>query len=288
MISNRNETAMKWKNPSVRRTKDRAARIVGYAILVAMMGLLASIFAYIFGGGLSFITLKMLTTNGNITNGGLLNSIAGTWMLVGVGLLMSLPAGLLGSLYHVQARKGNRLSSIMRLFTDILTSVPSIVIGLFGYLVIVLTFNTGFSLVAGGIALGIMMLPYIMRVSEISMREVSRKQVENAYALGADNIQVAGRIYLPQAFAGIISGVLLAVSIAAGETAQLLYTANFSSTIPTGFLHQPVGYLTYVVYEGILQPGAYANHLAFVAAFVLIVSITALIAISKFVSYRKR
>lgn len=279
---------IKWKNPSMRRGKDRIARIVGYAVLLGMLGILASIFGYVVSGGLSHITLKILTTNGNVTSGGLLNAIVGTWMLVGMGLLFSLPPGLLGSLYFVQRKANKKISSIMRLFTDILTSVPSIVIGLFGYLVLVIDFNMGFSLFAGGLALGIMMLPYVMRVSEISMREVPAKQVENAYALGADNIQVAGKIYLPQAFAGILSGVLLAVSIAAGETAQLLYTANWNSGIPEGIFHNSVGYLTYVVYEGILQPGAVAHQLAFVAAFILILTITALIVVSKYVSYRKR
>lgn len=289
VISNRlTEEPIKWKNPSVRRGKDRVARILGYAVLVGMLGILASIFGYVTSGGLSHITIEMLTTNGNVTSGGLFNAIVGTWMLVGVGLLFSLPPGLLGSLYFVQRKSNKKVSSLMKLFTDILTSVPSIVIGLFGYLVLVLTFNFGFSLLAGGMALGVMMLPYIMRVSEISMKQIPRQQIDNAYALGADNIQVAGRIYLPQAFAGILSGILLAISIAAGETAQLLYTANWNSGIPTGFLHQSVGYLTYVVYEGILQPGAAANQLAFVAAFVLILSITALIVISKYVSYRKR
>lgn len=282
------EQPIKWKNPSVRRSKDRVARIIGYVVLVGMLGILVSIFAYIVAGGLSHITLNMLTTNGNVTAGGLYNAIVGTWLLVGMGLVFSLPPGMLGALYFVQRKADKRISSIMRLFTDILTSVPSIVIGLFGYLVLVITFNMGFSLVAGGMALGVMMLPYIMRVSEISMKEVPKQQIDNAYALGADNVQVAYKIYLPQAFAGILSGILLSVSIAAGETAQLLYTANWSSTLPSGFLHQSVGYLTYVVYEGILQPGATAHHLAFVAAFILIISITALIVISKYVQYRRR
>ena len=277
-----------WKNPNVRRGKDRAARFIGYAALFVMLGILGSIFGYIMQGGASHIALSMFTTVGNGTTGGLLNAIVGTWLLVGMGLVFSLPPGILGALYFAQRKQMTRTASTLRLFTDVLTSVPSIVIGLFGYLVLVIRFNMGFSLLAGGIALGIMMLPYILRVSELSMKDVPKEQVANAYALGADDLQVATRIYIPQAIAGILSGVLLAISIAAGETAQLLYTASWNNSFTSGFIHSRVAYLTYVVWYGIDQPQASAHNLAFVAALILILTVTALIVISKYVNYKRR
>ncbi len=287
MISNPAPNEIKWKSMGSRKTKDRAARFIGYFALLFMFGILVSIFAYIMQGGASYISAKMFTTIGNGTTGGLLNAIIGTWLLVGMGLVFSLPPGILGALYFAQKRQQTRVSSTLRLFTDILTSVPSIVIGLFGYLVLVIQFNWGFSLTAGGFALGVMMLPYVLRVSELSMKDIPKVQVDNAYALGASDAQVAGRIYLPQAFAGIISGVLLAISIAAGETAQLLYTASWNNAWTSGFFHSRVAYLTYVVWYGINQPAESAHHLAFAAALILIVTITALILISKYVNFKK-
>ena len=277
------DSGIRWKSSTLRNAKNSLAGIAGYLALLAMLAIMVSIFGYIIQGGATHITLKIITTNGNTTTGGILNAIIGTWLLVGTGLLFSVPPGVLGALYNVQSTSHGGIASVTRLFTDILTSVPSIVIGLFGYLILVIRLGMGFSLLAGGMALGIMMLPYVMRISEISMRNVPEEQVNNAYALGADTINVAYRIYLPQAGAGIISGILLAIGIAAGETAQLLYTAGWNNALPSGLLKSPVAYLTYVVWYGINQPSAYAHQLAFVSAFILIIMVTALIFISKFI-----
>ncbi len=290
MIDERtNLPGIKWKRHSTRKGKDIAARAVGYTVLAFLIVVLGAIFSYVLGLGALGVTLKMLTTYGNPNSGGLLNSIIGTWMLVGVGLLVSVIPGVFGPLYLVSNRSNVTMTSLARIITDILTSVPSIVIGLFGFLFLVNDLRMGVSLLAGGIALGIMMLPYIMRVTEISYRNVPRDQVQNAYALGADHISVAFRIYLPQAMAGILSGIILSVSIAAGETAQLLYTAQFNSYgLPTGFLHSQVPYLTYIVWDGItVQSTQYAHTLAAVASMILLLSITTLIVISKIIS-RKR
>lgn len=278
------DKGIKWKKTSSRRVMDRLVRFLGYAAFGVLFIVLISIFGYIIHGGATTVTLKILTTNGNTSYGGIANAIWGTWELVGMGLLFSLPPGIFGAIYLTQSNSNKRVSDTMRLFTDMLTSVPSIVIGLFGYLVIVIKLNFGYSLVAGGIALSVMMLPYIMRISELSFRSISKEQVQNAYALGADHIQVFSRIYLPQASAGIFAGVLLAISIAAGETAQLIYTAGFSSVLPSSFTNSQVGYLTYMIWAGINQPTQYAHNIAFISAMVLILSITALIFISKYES----
>jgi phosphate transport system permease protein len=126
-----------------------------------------------------------------------------------------------------------------------------------------------------------------LRIIEISFRNIPREQIENAYALGADDIKIASRVYLPQASKGILSGILLAVSIAAGETAQLIYTAGFNNALPTGFLKSQVAYLTYVVWTGINQPSQYSHYLAYVSAMILILTITALIFLSKYIVRRK-
>ncbi len=280
---------VKWRKASIRSAKDTAVRIVGYIILFILFAVLAAIFYEIADGALSNITWQILTTSNTFegtTGGGIYEAIAGTWMLVGTGLLFSVPPGILGSLYVVRAKSSKTLSSLVRLFTDILTSVPSIVIGLFGYLFMVYYLGWGFSLIAGGIALAIMMLPYIFRVAELSMKAIPVEQIHNAYALGADDFQVATRIYIPQALSGVLSGIMLAISIAAGETAQLLYTAGWNAGgLPSGFTNNNlgVGYLTYIVYNGLLQGSAIPNatNLAYIAAFVLIVTILVLVLLSK-------
>ncbi len=267
--------------------KDRIAFGLSYVVLGLMIIILLSIFVYIVDSGASHISIVMLTTPGNTATGGILNAIVGTWELVGMGLLFSLPPSIFGALYVVNGRSNGTLSLMARLFTDVLTSVPSIVIGLFAFIVLVQRLDMGYSLIAGGLALSIMMLPYLMRIIEISFRNIPREQVENAYALGADDIRVATKIYLPQARVGMFSGILLAVSIAAGETAQLLYSAGWNNNYATGFLHSGVGYLTYVVWNGINYPTTYSHYLAFVSAMILILSVTGLLAVSKYIGRRK-
>ncbi len=282
-------TSIRWKNQTSRKLKDNLAKWVSYAILGIMAGVLISIFAYIIGNGASFVSLKILTTNGSATRGGIANSIIGTWVLVGVGLIFSLVPGVFGSLYLVNRRSIGKVVKIERFLTDILTSVPSIILGIFGYFVLVIQLGLGLSFLAGGITLGIMMLPYVMRITEISYRNIPTEQVENAYALGADSISVASRIYLPQAMRGILSGALLAISIAAGETAQLLYTDSFNSLLPhtlTG-AGSATGYLTFIVWYGIQTGTLYGQKLAYVAAMILIVTIAVLILLSKYVINRR-
>ncbi len=280
MISSGNREII-WRSPHVKGIKDKLARAVGYVIFGVMLIILGSILEYVTSGAMGTISWRILTTQNTFEGGGIFNAIVGTWMLVGVGLLITVPPGLLGPLYLVR-RKSNRVAvSILRLFTDVLTSVPSIVIGMFGYLALVLYFGWGYSILAGGFALAVMMLPYVIRVSELSMRSIPQEQVQNAYALGADDVQVASKIYLPQAMSGILSGVLLAVSIAAGETAQLLYTVSWNNTLPSGFFNSEVGYLSGVIYYGFYYSTQSAINKGFVAAFVLIVMLLFLIFLSK-------
>lgn len=273
--------AIRWRSPGVKRTKDRIARVVGYAIFAAMVIVLGSILEYVTSGAISHISWRMITTQNTFEGGGISNAIIGTWMLVAVGLVMTVPPGLLGPLYLIRRKSSRRAVSVLRLFTDVLTSVPSIVVGMFGYLALVLYFGWGYSILAGGFALAVMMLPYVIRVSELSMKSIPHEQVQNAYALGADDVQVATRIYLPQAMSGILSGVLLAISIAAGETAQLLYTVSWNNTLPSGFFNSEVGYLSGVIYYGFYYSTQSAIDKGFVAAFVLIIMLLGLIFLSK-------
>lgn len=289
-ISNTHEE-IRWKNHSTRTAKDLLAKVVSYIVLFLMAGILISIFVYIIDNGGTHITLTMLVTQGNSISGGLANAILGTWMLVAIGLVISVIPGVFGALYLVNTRANSRFTRAVGLLTDILTSVPSIVLGLFGYLVLVIQFNFGFSLLAGGITLGIMMLPYVLRITEQSYRSVPREQVEGAYALGGSTLTAFSRIYFPQSLLGIISGILLAVSIGSGETAQLLYTNSFSYFYPTGLTGpgSATGYLTWVVYSGtyIYTGSQYTQDLAYAAAMILLVTVAIIVIASKYIGGKK-
>ena len=261
---------------------DLVVRVIGYAFLAFMIGLLLLIVGDVALRGLASISFGMLVTVGNTSSGGLANAIAGTWELVGTGLVFALPVGVFGALY-LSEYSTRKTGGVLRLFVDILTSIPSIVLGLFGYLVLVIELNMGYSLLAGGLTLGIMMIPYIMRISEISYSNVPREVREAAFALGANSMQLSFSLLLRQARTGIMTAVLLAVSIAAGETAQLMYTALFNNDYTSSLTHQPVAYLTYVIWYSLNQPTQYAHALAYSAALILVASIFILLLLSKYV-----
>lgn len=265
---------------------DHVVRFIGYFVMAFMIGVLALIVGDVAVRGLESISLKMFVTVGNTSSGGLANAIAGTWELVGAGLLLALPVGVFGGLYLSEYSTRNA-GGVLRLFVDMLTSIPSIVLGLFGYLVLVIQLNLGYSLLAGGLTLGVMMIPYIMRISEISYSNIPRETREAAFALGANSMQVSFRLLLVQARVGILTSILLAVSIASGETAQLLYTALFNNDYTTGLTHQPVAYLTYVVWYSLNQPTAYAHALAYSAALILVASVFFLLLLSKYITRGK-
>ncbi len=168
------------------------------------------------------------------------------------------------------AGEHNRYASVVRFFSDVLAGVPSIVLGYVGYLLFVLSFGWGYSALAGGLTLSILMLPYILRTTELSIKRVPDSIREGAIALGSTKTSMINRLTLKFALPGIITGVMLAVSISFSETAPLLYTALFSNYNPTALLHQPVGYITGIVWTFSQMPGTAPHNLAYVASFVLL------------------
>lgn len=265
---------------------DNLMKFIGYLIIFILVSVLIAVLGFIVWNGLRSVTPSILIETGNTSSGGLLNAIIGTWLLTAVGLLISLPVGLFGAVFIVEYST-QKIGSTFKLFTDLLTGIPSIVLGFFGYLMLVIYLNMGYSLLAGGIVLGIMMIPYILRISEISLSNIPKEVRESAFALGANKMQVILRLLIRQARSGILIGSTLAISIAAGETAQLLYTAGWNNAFPSGFVHSPVAYLTYAVWAGINQPSDYAHGLAYAAAFILVISILSLILITKYAAKRR-
>ena len=177
--------------------------------------------------------------------GGMANAIMGTVILCSLGALFAIPIGVLSGIYIVESG-GTRLASAARFAADTLNGVPSIVIGLFAYAVAVLPFKH-FSALAGGFALGVMMIPLVARTTEELLRLVPTSLREGALALGATRGRAVFTVVLPAALPGIITGVVLALARIAGETAPLLFT-SFNNRFWSTTLNEPMGALTVQVY----------------------------------------
>jgi phosphate ABC transporter, permease protein PstA len=191
---------------------------------------------------------------GGITTagGGALHAIIGTLEMTGLGLLLATPLGVAVALYVVEYR-GGWLATLVRTAVDLVAGIPSIVIGLFVYSLVVLT--TGhFSGLAGGIALALIMLPIIARTSEEMFKIVPRPLREGTMALGMPRWRAVLYVYVPTVSAGIMTGVVLAVSRAVGETAPLIFTALGSNFVTTD-LNRPMTALPLYMYQNALNIG---------------------------------
>jgi phosphate transport system permease protein len=216
--------------------------------------------------GASAMSLKIFTTSSNGMTGGLLNAIVGTLVLSLGSLVFAVPIGVGGGVYLSEYGQ-NHLGAAIRFLADTLTGTPSIVLGYFAYITMVIGLGWKFSVLAGSITLAIMVVPYLARITELSLRRVPTTMREAAYALGAKDRTVALRVVLAAALPGVMTSVLLSLAISVGETAPLIYTAGWSNYLWTGRLtHAPVGYLTYVIWTFINEPSEKSHALAFAAA----------------------
>jgi phosphate transport system permease protein len=194
-------------------------------VMVATAGVLIWVLAYVAGQGLKYLGPQFLTQtppgNPSQPGGGFLNGIIGSVITTGIATALSVPVGVAAAVYFVEY--GGRLARVARFLTDILVGVPTIVTGALVYAVWVVFF--GFSGIAGGIALGLVMLPLVIRSTEEMLRLVPRELREASLALGVTKANTVRSVVLPTASSGIITGVMLAVARAMGETAPLLLTA---------------------------------------------------------------
>ena len=201
------------------------------------------------------------------TGGGMANAIVGTLMVTGLGSMFAIPIGILSGVY-MSEYAGTRVASLARFAADTLNGVPSIVIGVFVYGIAVLPFKQ-FSALAGGLALGVMMIPIIARTTEELLLLVPGTMREGALALGATHARAVFSVVVPAALPGIITGVVLALARIAGETAPLLFTA-FSNRFFTTHLTQPIATLTVMVFTYAISPYQDWHRQAWAGALVLV------------------
>jgi phosphate transport system permease protein len=223
-----------------RQAKSAVATAAIIASLVVALIPLALIVVYVVSKGWASVTASGWFTDdipifSRAVGPGMGPAIIGTLMITGAATAMAVPLGVLGGVYLNEYSEGSRYGRVIRFFAEVMTGVPSIVMGLFVYIVWVLEF--GLSAFAGALALGCLMLPIVIRTSEEMLKLVPRELRESAYALGGRKAGTILRVVLPAAAPGIISGALLAVARAAGETAPLLFTIGFVNQSNTNLFH---------------------------------------------------
>lgn len=264
----------------------------GVAACIALIALVA-VLGHIVISGIGALNWSVLTEGPapmGSPGGGLRNAIVGSLILVGVGSAIGLPIGILGGVYQLETN--TRFSRALRFLTDVMNSIPSIVLGIFAYLIVVLPTSKmspghAFSAFAGGVALGFLMIPTVMRTTEEILRLVPVALRDASLALGASRWRTTVSVVLPAARGGIITGVLLAVARIAGETAPLLFTA-FGNLAFNARLDEPIDALPLNIYNYATSPYQNLHELAYAGAIILLALVTILSLTTRLVLKRQR
>jgi phosphate transport system permease protein len=275
-----------------RRRTDQLARLLLLGGTVLALVPLVLVVYYLIHKGAGALSVDFFTTDpsGRFFGdpGGIRSAIVGTVLIVALATAMAVPIGIGVALYLVEYGKGSRFASVVRYFVDVMTGVPSIVFGLFIYIVLILGGVAGnFAGWKGSIALGLLMLPIITRASEVVLRLVPDSLREAALALGAPRWRVVTRVVLPTALPGIVTGSLLAIARAAGETAPLLFTA-FAVKATTVDLGSQMNSLPIQIFNDVRQAQDRLVERAWGAALTLVLMILLLNLFARLVQRRSR
>ncbi|MDE4908545.1 phosphate ABC transporter permease PstA [Methanogenium marinum] len=262
-----------------------------YVAIAVVLAALAIILGYIVINGLPAINWEFLTTAPRALGreGGIFPAIIGTLYLVTGAIAIALPIGVGAAIYLIEYTRENILTKLIRTGVDLLNGTPSIVFGLFGFSFLVLYLNLGISLIAGQITLALMVLPTVIRTTEEALRSVPTSFREGSLALGATQWQTISRVVIPPAIPGIITGAILSIGRAAGETAPIMFTAVvFSSRYLPSSLSDPVMALPYHLYILATNvPGAETNQYGTALVLITMVVGIYLVAIAVRTHYQK-
>jgi phosphate transport system permease protein len=224
-------------------------KLMSYAVIV----ILVLILGFIISRGIGVINWEFLTAapEEGMTKGGIYPAIVGTFYLIIGSSLFSFPIGIMSGIYMNEYATDNKLASFIRIMTNNLSGVPSVVFGLFGMALFVNTLGFGDSILAGSLTLGLLSLPLVIRTTEESLKAIDNSFREGSLALGATKLQTIQKVVLPMAFPNIITGLILSIGRVSGETAPILFTvaAYFLPKLPNSIFDQVMAlpYHLYVI-----------------------------------------
>jgi phosphate transport system permease protein len=276
-----------------RRTRRKVTDRVFWAgcvlAFVAISAPALSVLISVFHQALPSIGWSLFTKRTGPDYVGIQNAILGTLLLLLGVLVVAGTIGVAAGIFLAEFAGRGRMANWLRFFSEVLAGTPSIVIGYIGYVTLVVQFHWGFSLLAAVFALSVLVLPYIVKTTEVALRQVPDHYRDAASALGSPRWHTVRSVTLPPAVPGVVSGLVVALAISTGELAPLLFTAGFSDRNPTlHLLHHPVGYLTAVTFNDLAQPGASAHATAAAAGAVTLVILVGLIGVGRLIAARAR
>lgn len=251
------------------------AALITFAVLLFLI-------AYILIKGIPHIKPELFAFKYTTDNASLMPALINTIIMTFFSLLIAVPLGIFSAIFLVEySGKGNKFVDIIRITTETLSGIPSIVYGLFGMLFFVSALKWGYSLLAGAFTLAIMILPLIMRTTEEALKSVPDTYREGSFGLGAGKLRTVFRVVLPSAVPGILAGIILAVGRIVGETAALIYTAG---TVPEMVLNPMDSGRTLAIHMyNLSNEGLYMNQ-AYATAVVLLVLVVGINCLSSFVA----
>lgn len=255
--------------------------LIGLAAVVTVASIIF-IIIYILVNGIPNLTTDLFSLHYNSKNQSMLPSIFNTVFITFLTLLIAVPIGIFSAVYLVEyAKKGSKLVKVIRVTTETLAGIPSIVFGLFGFLAFVIALGWGYSMIAGVLTLVMMVLPTIIRTTEEALLAVPNSYREGSFGLGAGKIRTIFKIIVPTAIPGILSGVILAIGRIVGETAALIYTSGTVAETATS-LTDSARTLSVHLYC-LLSEGLFTNQ-AYATAVILLLLVVGINALSNFIA----
>ena len=278
-----NEVSIKQKAKSYLKTPG-SLLVMLLVMISAILTFTVLIFliVYILVHGVPYLKPSLFSLHYNSENASLMPALINTIIMTFLSLLIAVPFGIFSAIFLVEyAKRGNKFVNVIRLTTETLQGIPSIVYGLFGLLFFVTTCHWGFSILAGAFTLAIMILPLIMRSTEEALKAVPDSYREGSFGLGAGKLRTVFCIVLPSAVPGILAGVILAVGRIVGETAALIYTAGTVAKVPNSLLSSGrtlAVHMYNLASEGLYMDQAYATAVILLVLVVLINTLSGVVA----------
>lgn len=265
-----------------KRPKSLMLAIAVFLCAAICCGIILFLIGYILINGIPNLSPQLFEWKYNSENVSMMPSIINTLIYTAFSLLLAVPAGVFAAIYLAEyARRGNAFVRLIRITAQTLSGIPSIVYGLFGYLMFCVYLKLGYSMLAGTLTLAIMILPLIMRTTEEALYAVPDSYREASYGLGAGKLRTVFKVILPSAMPGILSGVILGIGRIVGETAALIYTAGTVADVVTKFSDSGRTlsvHMYALMSEGLYMEEAYATAVILLVAVIIINAFSSLIA----------